>query len=402
MRPILDLRFLNKFIRTQNFKMTSLQEVLPQLQTGDFMVTIDLKDAYLHIPMNRKHKHMLRFTIGESHYQFTTLAFGLKSAPRVFTKCLAAVAAHLRRQGIHVYPYLDDWLVKANSYQKCKQHAHTVTSTLISLGFSIHWKKSSMEPEQVKIFLGAQINTLQGKVFPSEKRARALVKETRLYRKGQARTVRTCEQDHGHDGIVHPPGTKCTTPHETHSRMATGAMVTSYRRLGGSSGCNARSAEGDGMVDHEEHNKGKASNAPNANSDHHHRRIPEGMGCSHGGAQGEGTVDANRCGKAHQLPRIEDHLPCTESLSNKTVQTQGVDTNRQHHCDVLHQQAGGHTVSPAFNAGAGDMEMGHPSQDRPASHTPTREGQHTSRLAQQADICIPRVGAQCSGDKVPV
>lgn len=56
LRLILDLRFLNKFIRTQRFKMTSLQEVIPQLQEGDYMATIDLKDAYLHIPINKRHK----------------------------------------------------------------------------------------------------------------------------------------------------------------------------------------------------------------------------------------------------------------------------------------------------------------------------------------------------------
>lgn len=128
LRPILDLRFLNKYIRTQRFKMTSLQEVIPQIQDGDFMSTIDLKDSYLHIPINQRHKRLLRFALNKAHYQFTALAFGLKSAPRVFTKCL-------RRQGMHVYPHLDDWLVKANSYKKCKVHAQQVTHMLAELDY---------------------------------------------------------------------------------------------------------------------------------------------------------------------------------------------------------------------------------------------------------------------------
>ncbi|XP_026513251.2 disintegrin and metalloproteinase domain-containing protein 2-like [Terrapene carolina triunguis] len=37
------------------------------------------------------------------------------AAPRVFTKCMAVVAAFLRRHGIQVFPYLDDWLIKGRS-----------------------------------------------------------------------------------------------------------------------------------------------------------------------------------------------------------------------------------------------------------------------------------------------
>lgn len=55
------------------------------------MTTIDLRDAYLHIPLNKGHKHLLRFVLNGLHYQFKVLAFGLKSSQRVFTKCLAAL-----------------------------------------------------------------------------------------------------------------------------------------------------------------------------------------------------------------------------------------------------------------------------------------------------------------------
>mgnify|MGYP002805186532 CR=1 FL=1 len=82
--------------------MTTLQEVIPLLNKGDYTTTIDLKDAYLYIPMNQGHRRYLRFVINRVHYQFNVLPFGIKSAPRVFTKCLAAVPAHLRRPGIHI------------------------------------------------------------------------------------------------------------------------------------------------------------------------------------------------------------------------------------------------------------------------------------------------------------
>ena len=40
------------------------------------------------------------------------MPFGITVAPRVFTKLMAAVGEHLRSQQIHIFMYLDDWLVK--------------------------------------------------------------------------------------------------------------------------------------------------------------------------------------------------------------------------------------------------------------------------------------------------
>ena len=45
------------------------------------------------------------------------LPFGLTSASWVFTKAMAMVAAHLQRSVVTVFPYLDDWLMKAGSPQ---------------------------------------------------------------------------------------------------------------------------------------------------------------------------------------------------------------------------------------------------------------------------------------------
>ncbi len=36
---------------------------------GDWFVTVDLKDAYFHIPVNQRHKKFLRFAFGGKAYQ---------------------------------------------------------------------------------------------------------------------------------------------------------------------------------------------------------------------------------------------------------------------------------------------------------------------------------------------
>jgi hypothetical protein len=46
-----------------------------------------------------------------SLFQFSCLCFGLSSAPWTFTKILKPVVASLRRRGIRIVIYLDDFLI---------------------------------------------------------------------------------------------------------------------------------------------------------------------------------------------------------------------------------------------------------------------------------------------------
>ena len=53
------------------------------------MVSIDLKDAYLQVPMHPESRKYLRFMVFGKVYQFKVLCFGLSTAPQVFTRVMA-------------------------------------------------------------------------------------------------------------------------------------------------------------------------------------------------------------------------------------------------------------------------------------------------------------------------
>ncbi|KAG6938964.1 hypothetical protein G0U57_003754, partial [Chelydra serpentina] len=105
LRPLLDLRGLNRFMVKYQFRMVSLVKIIPALDPGNWYAALDLQDAYFHIHIFKGHRRFLRFLVGQDHYQFTVLPFGLSTAPRVFTKCMAVVAAFLRRRGVQLFPY---------------------------------------------------------------------------------------------------------------------------------------------------------------------------------------------------------------------------------------------------------------------------------------------------------
>ncbi len=64
--------------------------IVSQIQSGDWFVTIDLKDAYFHIEILPQHRKFLRFAFGGEAYQYRVLPFGLALSPRTYTKCMDA------------------------------------------------------------------------------------------------------------------------------------------------------------------------------------------------------------------------------------------------------------------------------------------------------------------------
>ena len=113
------------------------------------MVKLDLKDAYLTIPVHPSHQKFLRFAWKGRVFQFNCLAFGLASAPRLFTKILKVVAAYLRKHGMRLIIYLDDILIMNSSKEGASADVKKAIDLLQQLGFLINFDKSILDPAQV-------------------------------------------------------------------------------------------------------------------------------------------------------------------------------------------------------------------------------------------------------------
>nr|XP_056713107.1 sodium channel protein type 5 subunit alpha-like [Euleptes europaea] len=117
------------------FRMETLRSILDALQLDQYFTSLDLKEAYLHVPIHLSHRRFLRFCYNRKHYQFKALPFGLNSAPRVFTKILVTLVALLRQEGITVFPYLDDLLICSGTREQALDHTSRVIQVLSSHGF---------------------------------------------------------------------------------------------------------------------------------------------------------------------------------------------------------------------------------------------------------------------------
>ena len=76
---------LNTFLHVEKFKMETPESIRTSLIPGEWVSSIDLSDAYLHIPIHPNSRKYLRFCYKAQVFQFTSLPFGLATAPQVFT-----------------------------------------------------------------------------------------------------------------------------------------------------------------------------------------------------------------------------------------------------------------------------------------------------------------------------
>ena len=147
--------------------METVASVLASIREGDFLASIDLKDAYFQIPIHRSSRKWLRFLSGGVVYQFKALPFGMSKAPQVFTHVFALVAEWIR---LLRYIYIDDWLILASSEDELRQHVGMLLQLCHVLGIVVNYEKSDLEPKQVSKYLAMMINTVVGKEFPTESR----------------------------------------------------------------------------------------------------------------------------------------------------------------------------------------------------------------------------------------
>ena len=169
-RPVIDLSCLNRFIWLSHFRMETAQSVLQSIRSGYWMISLDLQDANLQVPVHPESRRYLRFCLGDKVYQFRVLCFGLSSAPQVFTRVMAPVSSIMPRFGFWILCYLDDWLVLGSSLQEIIRARDFLLTLCSELGIHINLPKSSLTPSQHQDYLGMTLQSSPLRAFPTQAR----------------------------------------------------------------------------------------------------------------------------------------------------------------------------------------------------------------------------------------
>ena len=173
-RPVIDLSQLNRFLASSPFKMETIQSVL-SVRPGDWMVSIDLAEAYLQIPVHPNSRKYLQFVAFGRVYQFRALCFGLALGPQVFTRVMAPVSSILHSMGIRLRRYLDDWLIQSLSREAVLHNLRMVLNLCMELGIVVNPEKFNFVPSQKVLYLGTVLDSRTLVASPSPDRITRLL-----------------------------------------------------------------------------------------------------------------------------------------------------------------------------------------------------------------------------------
>ena len=154
LRPVIDLSDLNRLLKIPTFKMETVSVISRAISGILWATSVDIEDAYFHVPMNWEFHKFLAFRLKGKTYVFQFLPFGLSPAPWGFSRIIKPIKRHLHTLLISVFSFLDDFIIFAKSPTSAQEATSIVLATLQSLGFKINWTKSSLTPSQQVEFLG--------------------------------------------------------------------------------------------------------------------------------------------------------------------------------------------------------------------------------------------------------
>ena len=156
------------------------------------MVSINLKDAYLQVPVLPNSRKFLRFVADGKVYQFKGLCFGLSTAPQVFTRVMAPVSVMLHDLGVRILQYLDDWLLLASSRAGALWARDTVLALCRQLGLVMNFDKSYLTPTQTATYRGMGIVSPSLRAFPSPERVSTLLSQITEFLSCRQQNVIAC------------------------------------------------------------------------------------------------------------------------------------------------------------------------------------------------------------------
>ena len=141
------------------------------LGKGALLAKIDVKHAYRNIPVHPEDRHLLGMKFEGKVYLDTTLPFGLRSAPKIFTAVADALEFVIRNHGVaRIMHYLDDYLTLGPpGLEDCSQNLATITNCCHQLGVPL--KQEKVEgPTTCLEFLGIILDTAKMELRLSDER----------------------------------------------------------------------------------------------------------------------------------------------------------------------------------------------------------------------------------------
>jgi len=176
LRLLMDFTTINSFCVDLSCRYEGLRDLQHIMQPNDWMLSLDLTDAYWHIPVASEHRKYLTFQVEGRTFQCAALPFGWKGSPLTFTKVLRAFVRYIRSRGIRCLPYLDDIaFFISGSYTRALRARQIIEEALAGSGLTRKPTKGVWEPTTcLPDHLGMRIDSTAGTFVAPARRCNAV------------------------------------------------------------------------------------------------------------------------------------------------------------------------------------------------------------------------------------
>ena len=180
----MDLRHVNKFLKSMGVRYETLKRLQVMSRPGDWAISFDLADGFHACSIAEKDRKYLTFQLQGQLYRAAVLPFGLQSSPSVFCQIMTVLTRLLRSPGVPVsvnhlspiqwlelrdrflrrpsvnyqgtrcLPFMDDYLALFPSREEALKGREVIVRVLDFLGLSRQPSKCVWEPTQTIYHLG--------------------------------------------------------------------------------------------------------------------------------------------------------------------------------------------------------------------------------------------------------
>lgn len=169
-RVCVDYRKLNRISVKDRYPMPLIEDLLDRLQDAAVFCTLDLKNGFFHVEVEKGSRHYLAFVTHSGEFQYIRVPFGYTNSPAVFQRFINTVFWVLIRENI-VFIYMDDLIIPARDDDDAIEKLKRTLKVAAEFGLEMNFAKCQFLKRKVQ-FLGYSIQ--RGQIQPSTEKTLAV------------------------------------------------------------------------------------------------------------------------------------------------------------------------------------------------------------------------------------
>lgn len=136
---------VNPQLRVDQFPIPKAEELFQSLAGGQKFSKVDLRDAYLQIPLDEESAELLVINTPFGLFRYNRLPFGIASAAAIFQRCLQAITSQVKGCA----NYLDDIVVTGKTEREHLSNLNLLLATLHEWGLKVNLSKCEFFEDQI-------------------------------------------------------------------------------------------------------------------------------------------------------------------------------------------------------------------------------------------------------------